>query len=209
MQQLGKWEDVGGMPRVVAQGKASIEEADEVVGRCHESPFQQLVADPARARCGFVQGRGQGRGELCQGDGSKVVGGERRGIIRLCSGNRGTACGEEVVSEGSIHLRGDARDIAQGGAQWLDVRRLPAMLPTSSLPKVMDIRLKEEFTTPIVFGIEDSTMEGRGSQLPLSASAGLDDGESGGARISPPLDPMGVGVAAGFKQGGAHLVNVS
>ena len=142
---------MGRMPRVVAQGKASIEEADEAVRGCCKGPLQQLVADSTGARCRCIRSRVQG----------------------------------------------------------LDTCQLPTMPPASSLPQVMYVRLKEEGTTPITFHVEDSAIEGRGSQSPLRTSTRLHDGEGGGAGVSPLLDPTGVSAAVWLKQRGAHIVNVS
>jgi len=57
-QRFRKWEDTGGAPRVVAQGKASIEEANKAVRRRREGPLQQLVSDATGARHGLVRGGG-------------------------------------------------------------------------------------------------------------------------------------------------------
>jgi len=73
----------------------------------------------------------------------------------------------------------------------------------------MDVRLKKEGTTPIVLCIKDSMAKSCSHQLPLRASTGLDDREGSRARIGPPPDPMGVRVAAGFKQGGTCIINIS
>src|SRR6266581_3961006 len=82
------------------------------------------------------------------------------------------------------------------------------MPPAGSLPKVMYVQSKEEGVTPSAFRVEDGAAKGRGSQPPLVASAGLDDGEGSRARVSPPPDPARVGAVTRLKQGGACIVNV-
>jgi len=53
-----KREDTGRAPRVVAQGKASVKEANEAVRRRREGPLQQLVPNATGARRGLVRGGG-------------------------------------------------------------------------------------------------------------------------------------------------------
>ena len=73
----------------------------------------------------------------------------------------------------------------------------------------MYVRLKEEGVTPSTLRIEDGAAKGRGSQPPLVASAGLDDGEGGRAGVSPPPDPARVRAVTWLKQSSTCNVNVS